>query len=211
MSKPEFNIAVLISGGGTTLRNLIAVRDAGQLDVNISLVISSKPEVGGIAIAESASIPIHVFDHRQFSTAEALGERVFQVCHSASIDLVVMGGFLRKLRIPSDFKNHVINIHPSLIPAYCGKGMYGLRVHEAVLNQGAKLTGCTVHFVDNQYDHGPIIAQQTVPVEPNDTPQSLAARVFQAECQLYPRVINTIASGTIRVVGDEVISCPANE
>lgn len=211
LSKSRFTIAVLISGSGTTLRNLISEREAGNLKVDIGLVISSKPDVGGIVFAKNASIPVKTFDHRHYSTAAALSDQIFPACRDALIDLVVMGGFLRKLNIPADFENRVINIHPSMIPAFCGKGMYGIRVHEAVIEKGSMLTGCTVHFVDNQFDHGPIIAQQTVRVNAGDSPQTLAARVFRAECELYPRVINTIASGTIRVVGEEVISVPLND
>ena len=109
-----------------------------------------------------------------------------------------MGGFLKHVLIPPDFENRVINIHPALIPAFCGQGMYGLRVHEAVLDYGAKVTGCTVHFVDNQYDHGPIILQRTVEVLPDDTPESLQARVFAAECEAYPEALRLLASGRVQ-------------
>jgi len=116
----------------------------------------------------------------------------------------VLGGFLKRLTIPEDFTNRVVNIHPALIPAFCGEGMYGHRVHEAVLQYGVKLSGCTVHFADNQYDHGPVILQKAVPVLDDDTPDSLQKRVFQAECQAYPEAIRLIAEDRVSVDGRRV-------
>jgi phosphoribosylglycinamide formyltransferase-1 len=121
-----------------------------------------------------------------------------------------MGGFLKRLDIPADFANRVVNIHPGLIPAFCGKGFYGHHVHEAVLEYGAKLSGCTVHFADNQYDHGPVILQKAVPVENDDTPETLAARVFEAECEAYPEAIQLIAEGRVKLEGRIVRILPSN-
>jgi phosphoribosylglycinamide formyltransferase-1 len=115
-----------------------------------------------------------------------------------------MGGFLKRLDIPADYANRVVNIHPGLIPAFCGQGFYGHRVHEAVLEYGAKLSGCTVHFADNQYDHGPVILQKAVPVTSDDTPDTLAARVFEAECEAYPEAIQLIAEGRVVLEGRRV-------
>ena len=195
----------MISGGGTTLKNLLEKKMKGELDVNIRTVISSNQDAGGLAFAMLAGIEHSIYNHLEFSTPEALSEKIFTHCRNAGIDLVVMGGFLRKLVIPEDFTNRVVNIHPSLIPAFCGEGMYGQRVHEAVLEKGSAVTGCTVHFVDNDFDHGPIIAQQSVNVAPEDTPETLAGRVFEAECDLYPKVIGSIARGEVEVVGEEVV------
>ena len=204
----SFKIAVLISGGGTTLKNLIDVRSKGELVPQIRLVISSKPEAGGLAFAKQGNIESMVVDHRDYSSAEAISGPIFEACRQAEVDLVVMGGFLRKVEVPADFSNRVINIHPSLIPAFCGRGMYGMRVHEAVIDQGAALTGCTVHFVDNQYDHGPVIAQSSLVVQ-DASPQALQKKVFALECDLYPQVLNAIARGEVNVVGDEVfVSSP---
>ncbi len=189
----DFSIAVLISGGGTTLRNLIAHRAEGRPPLNISLVVSSNPRAAGIAFAREAGIPVKVIDHRDYSTPDDFSTPIFEACRGAKVDLVVLGGFLRRLSIPADFENRVVNIHPSLIPRFAGRGMYGMRVHEAVLASGVTTTGCTVHFVDNDYDHGPVIARSEVPVEPGDTPGTLAARVFAAECELYPQVIQSLA------------------
>jgi len=194
-----FKITVLISGGGTTLKNLIGCRDRGELDCEIALVISNNANAGGLKFAADAGISASVISHKQFESIEAFSDSVFEACRNVGSNLVVMGGFLRRLKIPGDFDNRVINIHPSLIPAFCGKGHYGARVHKGVIDYGCKVSGCTAHFVDDQYDHGPIIAQETVSVLPDDTPTALAKRVFEKECSLYPQVINAIANGRISI------------
>jgi phosphoribosylglycinamide formyltransferase 1 len=196
-----FRIVVLISGGGTTLKNLIDHHRDGKLAVEIAHVISSRADAGGLKFAEEYGISHSVVDPKSFQDLNRFSEAMFDACRKASAELVVMGGFLKQVYIPSDFVNRVINIHPSLIPAFCGKGMYGLRVHTAVIEYGCKLTGCTVHFVDNEYDHGPIIAQRAVPVMADDTPEVLAQRVFQAECEVYPAIIEAIAQRRIAVLG----------
>ena len=129
---------------------------------------------------------------------------MFDACRDADAQYVVMGGFLSYVPIPPDFENRVLNIHPALIPAFCGHGFYGHHVHESVLAYGAKVSGCTVHFVDNQYDHGPVILQKVVPVLDDDTPDTLAARVFDAECEAYPEALNLLASGRVTVEGRRV-------
>ena len=187
-------LAVLISGGGTTLRNLIEKIHAGKLDAQIVLVISSNPTAAGLEFAGAAEIPYLVVERKSYSTPEEFCDAVFDPIRVSCAKLVVMGGFLKHVLIPDDFIGMVINIHPALIPAFCGQGMYGHRVHEAVLAAGARQSGCTVHFVDNEYDHGPIILQRTVPVLDDDTPDTLAARVFTAECEAYPEAIRKIAS-----------------
>jgi phosphoribosylglycinamide formyltransferase-1 len=192
-------LAVLISGGGTTLKNLIDKIAAKKLDAQIVLVISSTVKAGGLQIAAAAGIPTLVVAPSKFATPQEFSEANFSPCREAGADLVVMGGYLKHLLIPPDFENRVTNVHPALIPACCGLGMYGRHVHEAVLESGAKLSGCTVHFVDNVYDHGPIILQKSVPVLDDDTPNTLAARVFSAECEAYPEALRLIARGKVRV------------
>ncbi|MDA7904524.1 phosphoribosylglycinamide formyltransferase, partial [bacterium] len=188
---PDGNkIAVLISGGGTTLKNLIQWRDEQKLSAQIELVISNNPVAGGLAYASEADIPHLVVNHKEFDDIATFSNAIFSAIQAANIDLVVMGGFLRRLTIPPAYENRVINIHPSLIPAFCGKGFYGQKVHQAVIDYGCKLSGCSVHYVDDQYDHGPIIAQETVPVKTMDTANTLAKRIFEKECQVYPTVIN---------------------
>jgi formyltetrahydrofolate-dependent phosphoribosylglycinamide formyltransferase len=197
-------LIVPISGGGTTLRNLIEQISAGRLDAEIRAVISSNPEAGGLKIARDAGISAQIIERRMFADSAEFSAALFQACRGAECDLVVLGGFLKFLAIPPDFENRVLNIHPSLIPAFCGRGFYGHRVHEAVLDYGAKLSGCTVHFVDHQYDHGPILLQRSVPVLATDSPATLAARVFAAECEAYPEALRLIAAGCVEIDGRKV-------
>jgi phosphoribosylglycinamide formyltransferase-1 len=197
-------LVVLISGGGTTLRNLLKQMDAGELDARVELVISSNPHAGGLSIAAERNIRAEVLERKQFASDEAYGQAVFDACRRINPHLVVMGGFLKFVPIPPDFEHRVVNIHPGLIPAFCGHGFYGHHVHQAVLDYGAKISGCTVHFVDNQFDHGPIILQRVVPVLDDDTAETLAARVFEAECEAYPAALRLFATGRLRVVGRQV-------
>jgi phosphoribosylglycinamide formyltransferase-1 len=198
-------IAVLISGGGTTLRNLMETHARGDLPVEFRLVVSSHRNAGGLKFAQEAYIATRVIERRAYDDVASFSKAVFGACRKAGAELVVMGGFLKHVLVPEVFQNRVINIHPALIPAFCGKGFYGRRVHEAVLAHGVKVSGCTVHFVDNEYDHGPIILQRTVPVHHNDTPESLAARVFAEECAALPEAIRLFAAGKLRVVDRRVV------
>jgi phosphoribosylglycinamide formyltransferase-1 len=186
-------IAVLISGGGTTLRNLIERIAAGELPVEIRLVISSSPQAQGLDFARGAGIRTLVVEKTKSLSPEAFSEAIFGPCRAAGVAYIVMGGFLKHVLIPPDFEQRVLNIHPALLPAFGGKGMYGLKVHEAVLAAGAKFSGCTVHFVDNEYDHGPVLHQRQVEVLPGDTPEVLQARVFATECEAYPEALRRLA------------------
>ncbi len=194
-------LAVLISGSGRTLKNFIDLAAEGQLPVDIRLVISSTAKATGLRHAEDAAIPTQVLVSSKYESAEAYGAAIFDACRAADVDYVVMAGFLKLAPVPGDFEGRVLNIHPSLIPAFCGHGMYGQRVHQAVLDFGAKVTGCTVHFVDNQYDHGPIIWQQPVPVFEGDTVEALADRVFEIETEAYPHVLRLFAAGKVKLDG----------
>jgi formyltetrahydrofolate-dependent phosphoribosylglycinamide formyltransferase len=201
MSQPAKNLrlAVLISGGGTTLRNLLDRIKAGTLAAEIAVVISSNPRSPGLAMAKAAGIATQIITTKELPTVADFSARIFTACDAANADYVICAGFLKRLTIPTTYHARVVNIHPSLIPAFCGAGMYGQHVHQAVLAAGAKLSGCTVHFVDDEYDHGPIIAQRAVPVLAGDTPSSLAARVFAHECELLPTVINWLAAGLVKI------------
>jgi phosphoribosylglycinamide formyltransferase 1 len=202
--RSPLRLAVLISGGGTTLRNLLDRIGTAQLDARVDLVISSNAAARGLKHARMAGIATLVIERSAFADEAGFSQAVFDACRVTSPNLVVMGGFLKFVAIPPDFEWRVVNIHPALIPAFCGRGFYGHRVHQAVLDYGAKLTGCTVHFVDNQYDHGPIILQRAVPVLSGDTPEALAERVFAAECEAYPEALKLIASGRLRGDGRRV-------
>jgi phosphoribosylglycinamide formyltransferase 1 len=196
-----FSLAVLISGGGTTLKNLLEKIAAGRLHAAVRVVISSNPEAKGLQFAQQAGIPHFVVERKNFPDQDAFSQSIFDLCRRHAVELVVMGGFLKRVTIPADFAFRVVNIHPALIPAFCGRGFYGHRVHEAVLEYGVKLSGCTVHFADNEYDHGPVILQKAAPVLDGDTHESLAARVFEAECEAYPEALQLIAEGRVRVEG----------
>ncbi|MEN1678701.1 MAG: phosphoribosylglycinamide formyltransferase [Planctomycetota bacterium] len=196
--------AVLISGSGRTLKNLLELVAAEQLPIEIPLVIASRAGVGGIAHAEAAGVAVSLVDRSDYPTDQLFSAAVFSRCRTAGVELVAMAGWLKYTPIPADFAGKVVNIHPSLLPAFGGKGMYGDRVHQAVLDYGAKITGCTVHFVDDEYDHGPVIWQQPVPVFDDDDAKSLADRVFQAELECYPSVLRMIAKGQVTVEGRRV-------
>ena len=163
------------------MQNLIDVQAKQALPYRIVQVISSKPGVRGIDRAKAAGLPVECVLRKAFPTTEAFSERLFDLCRSSGAKLVCLAGFLQLVRIPADFTHRVMNIHPSLLPAFGGKGMYGHHVHEAVLNYGAKISGCTVHFADNEFDHGPVILQRVVPVLDNDTADTLAGRVFEED------------------------------
>ena len=198
-------IAILISGGGTTLRNLIECQAKDSLPIDIRLVISSSVKAAGLRIAANAGIPLRIITIGQYPDPQDFSVAYFKAIRQSGAQIVVMAGFLKYLPIPRDFENRVVNIHPSLIPEFCGAGMYGKHVHQAVLDSDNKVSGCTVHFVDNQFDHGPVIAQQIVPVLDNDTAETLAARIFQAECLLYPQVLRLLADGNVQVSGHPVV------
>jgi phosphoribosylglycinamide formyltransferase-1 len=202
--RSPLKLAVLISGGGTTLRNLIQRIDQGKLDATIEIVVSSNPQARGLAFAADAGIECHVVERREAGDDLAFSRAVFDACRGSDCHVAVMGGFLKFVPIPPDFEWRVVNIHPALIPAFCGRGFFGHHVHQAVIDYGAKLSGCTVHFVDNEYDHGPIILQRAVPVLDGDTADALAARVFEAECEAYSEALAMIASGRLRAEGRRV-------
>ena len=205
MSARKLPIAVLISGTGRSLKNLIDKINAGELDADIRVVIASTSRAKGLQYAEKARIPIEIIERTGFNSADDFSKAVFDRCSEADVDYVIMAGYLQLLPIPESFNNKVVNIHPSLIPSFCGKGFYGHRVHEAALDYGVKVSGCTVHFVNNKYDNGPVILQKTVPVLDTDTAETLNDRVFyEAECVAYPEVIQLLAEGRVSVQGRRV-------
>ncbi len=191
MSSP-LPIAVFLSGGGRTLSNLLMHRDHLDLEIDIRLVISSSAKVGGVQVGREAGIETLVIRKSDFPDAQDYSQAMFEPVRKSGAKYVVMAGFLKHVLIPQDFDHRVINIHPSLLPAFGGEGMYGARVHSAAIDRGVTISGCTVHFVDNHYDNGPIILQMCCDVFPDDTPESLAARVFDCECEALPQAIRTL-------------------
>ncbi len=201
-------VAVLLSGNGMTLQNLYDLSEAGKLPARIALVISNKIDAFGLERAKKMNVPALGIPRKEAGSLAEFSRRIFDECRKAQADLVVLGGFLQLVQVPDDFLGRVMNIHPALIPAFCGKGMYGHRVHEAVLEAGVKVTGCTVHFADNEYDHGPIILQRPIAVLEDDTPKTLAARVFAEECLAYPEAIRLFAQKRLQIEGRKVHVLP---
>ncbi len=198
-------LAVLLSGSGTTLQNIIDRIGCGEVDATVAGVISSRAGVFGLERARKCDIPTLEVVRKKFATREGFNTALWEAIRGFSPDLVVLAGFMSLIDVPSDFQNRIINVHPALIPAFCGHGMYGHHVHEAVINYGAKVSGATVHFVDNEYDHGPIILQGTVPVLDGDTADTLAERVQALERELYPQAIQLFAEGRLQVAGRRVL------
>ncbi len=202
-------IAVLISGTGRSLNNLIHLINQDKLDCEIKIVIASTKSASGIQYAEKAMIPIEIIERSYYESSEGFSEAVFQECALAGVELVVLAGYLKLLHVPERYHNKVVNIHPSLVPSFSGKGFYGHKVHDAALEHGVRVTGCTVHFVDNDYDRGPVILQRIVPVYDTDDTQTLNDRVFyDAECKAYPEAIQLLAEGRIKVEGRKVHILP---
>jgi formyltetrahydrofolate-dependent phosphoribosylglycinamide formyltransferase len=204
MSQRPLQLAVLVSGSGTTLQNVLDEIRAGRLNAEIPLVIGSRPELVGLQRATKAGIPNVVVDRRSYPDCADFSRRVFDLCAEANVDLVCLAGWLCLLDLPDRFAGKVMNIHPALLPSFGGRGLYGRKVHEAVLAHGCKLSGCTVHFVDNTYDTGPIILQRACPVLDDDTPESLARRVFEEEKIAYPEAIRLFQQGRLKVEGRRV-------
>jgi len=182
-------IAVLVSGGGRSLENLAGAIARGDVSGRIALVLSNTPKAFALERARRLEIPAVVIDPERKLNPEEFSRDAFAAIESFECDVAVMAGFLRLLRIPERWLGRVMNIHPALLPAFGGKGYYGDRVHEAVLASGVKETGCTVHYVDNVYDHGPVILQRRIDVRPDDTVASLSARVFEEEKLALPEAL----------------------
>ncbi len=193
--------AILISGGGSNMAALIAAAKAPDYPAEVVLVVSSSPEAGGIAKAEAAEVPAFAFDHRQYDR-EGLERAVDAELEKAGVELVCLAGWMRLLSpyLIGRWRNRMINIHPSILPAY-----KGLHTHRRAIEAGEQEHGCTVHFVRQEMDEGPIIAQARVPVLPGDTPEILAARVLVEEHKLYPHALALVASGQVRVEGEKIV------
>jgi len=204
----RLRLAVLLSGSGTTLENLFEKRDAGKLDVDIVAVVSSRADAFGLERAKKRGVPALLIEKKKFKDAETFSKAIFEALAPYQPEMICLAGFMSMLKIPPAYKDRVVNVHPALLPAFGGKGFYGHHVHEAVIEHGCKITGCTVHLVDDQYDQGPIIAQRSVTVEAGDTPDSLAARVQSAEREIFPEVLQMFAEGRIRIDARRVSILP---
>lgn len=195
-------IAVLLSGNGTSLENLLEHIDAGKVPAKVVVVLSSKEKAFGLERARRRGIPAEAVSRKKHPDGRKFNDAVHEVLDRYQVDLVAMLGFLSLFELRGKYEGRTINVHPALIPAFCGQGFYGHRVHEAVLASGVKVSGATVHFSDEEYDHGPIIVQEAVPVLEGDSADTLAARVMAAERRLVPEAIRLIAEGRVRIDGN---------
>jgi formyltetrahydrofolate-dependent phosphoribosylglycinamide formyltransferase len=202
MTGRPVRLGVLFSGGGRTLENLAKRIRGGTLAAEIAVSISSRATAGGTDKARRLEVPLKIIDYQ--ARKDSFSEDITAALDEAQVDLVVLAGFLRLYRYPPRFEGRIMNIHPALLPAFGGKGFYGDRVHEAVLEAGVKFSGCTVHFVNAEYDKGAIVLQRIVPVHPNDSVDKLAERVFAEECVAYPEAIRLYAEGKLEVVDGRV-------
>ena len=208
MSMEKRRIAVLVSGGGTNLQALIDTQDRGEIvNGEIAAVISSAPEAYALERARQASIPSYILARKDYPSSQAMTAALVDKLEELSIDLVVMAGFMTIVtrELFDAYENAVINVHPALIPSFCGKGAYGLHVHEQALAYGVKVSGATVHFVTEECDSGPIILQKAVDVLPEDSPETLQRRIMeQCEWKLLPQAVSLFCQDRLRVEGRAV-------
>lgn len=202
---PEpLKLAVLLSGSGTTLENVFEHIERGELPAEVAVVISSLSRAYGLVRAKKRGVPTRVVVRKEYPSTEAYSQAVFEAVREHKAGLVCLAGFMVRVDVPPDYVGKVMNVHPALIPSFCGKGWYGHFVHEAVIDSGVKLTGCTVHFVDDEYDNGPIIIQRPVNVADDDTPETLAEKVQAEERKAYPEAIGLFARGRLKIEGRKV-------
>ncbi len=202
-AKP-IRLGVLISGGGRTLMNILEHISKGRLNAEIAVVISSLSTVAGVEKAKDAGLNVKIIRKKDYSDINRFSKHIEEELVAANAELVVQGGWMCLWAIPQRYENRVMNIHPALLPSFSGQGMWGHHVHDAVLAAGCKVSGCTVHFCTNEYDKGPIVVQRVCEVKEDDTPDTLAARVFQQECIAYPQAIKLFAEGRLLVQNNKV-------
>ncbi len=197
----SIKIAVLLSGSGTTLQNIIDCCASGAIDGEVVCVVASRADAYGLTRADNSNIPNTAVLRKDHDNADIFSQAIWDFVNPHEPDLIVLAGFMSLLNVPERYDGRIMNVHPALIPAFCGKGMYGHHVHEAVIAYGAKLSGVTVHFVDGEYDNGPIIMQSTVEVKEDDTPETLAERVQAEERAIYPKAVQLFAEGRLKLDG----------
>jgi phosphoribosylglycinamide formyltransferase-1 len=195
-------LGVLISGGGTTLMNILEYINQGRLNAEVAIVISSRSTVAGVDRAKNAGLDVKIIRKKDHVDIDEFSRHIEEELDIAKVELVIQGGWLCLWKIPARYEYRVMNIHPALLPSFGGQGMWGHHVHEAVLKAGCKISGCTVHFCTNEYDKGPIVVQRACEVKNDDTPDTLAARVFEQECIAYPQAIKLFAEGRISIEGN---------
>jgi len=185
-------LGFLLSGGGRSLQNFLDVIAEGKLDAEIVVVVSSRPNVEGLNKARKARIPTEVVERRRYQSLADFSVAITEIMERCDVDFVILGGFLQRWLFSKRYEGRVLNVHPGPLPKFGGQGMYGHHVHEAVLAAGENESAATVIIADHEYDHGPTILEKPVPVLSDDTPESLAARVFEAECEIYPEAVRML-------------------
>lgn len=201
------NIAVFASGRGSNLMAILNAIKEGKLNARVSVVISNNSNAGALEIARANGIDALHISRKQFSSDEDYVKKILHELKSRNIELIVLAGYMKKIppEIIREYPNRILNIHPALLPAFGGLGMYGMNVHKAVIDYGVKITGVTVHIVDEEYDHGPIVMQKVVEVKDDDTPETLAERVLRVEHEIYPQAIKLFVEGKVKISGRKVI------
>ena len=201
----KLKLLVLASGGGTNLQAIIDSIEQGKLNAEIKAVVSNNSKAFCLERARTHSIQAIHLSHKMFATTEEFDQKFLSILKENEVDMIILAGYMKMLSptVVRAYKNRILNIHPALLPSFGGEGMYGIHVHEAVINSGAKITGVSVHLVDEVYDHGIIVLQQSVPVLDNDTPESLQQRVLEIEHKLYPQTIQLFAEDRVEIMGNK--------
>ena len=203
----KLNIAVFASGRGSNFHAILDAISAGSIpDTRVVLAVSNNSEAGALAVARENGIPAMHLSQKQFPSEELFAEAMAGALKDHGVNFIALAGYMKKLpsAVIRMFPGRVVNIHPALLPAFGGKGMYGIHVHEAVIAARSKRSGATVHIVDEEYDHGPIVLQREVDVAESDTPESLAAKILPIEHRIYPEAIRLFAEGRVKVLGRAV-------
>ncbi|MBN2030736.1 phosphoribosylglycinamide formyltransferase [bacterium] len=202
----KLHLGVFASGRGSNFVAILQAIQEGRLQANVECLISNNSDAGALSVAKKNNIPTAVIVKSMYASRDLFIEALLDCLKKHDVDFIVLAGYMKKIppEVIAVYKNHLLNIHPALLPSFGGKGMYGHHVHESVLEYGCKVTGVTVHLVDDEYDHGPIVAQQSVVVKEEDTPETLAARVLQVEHQIYAETLQLFAEGRVEVKGQKV-------
>jgi formyltetrahydrofolate-dependent phosphoribosylglycinamide formyltransferase len=200
-------LGVFASGRGSNFSAILKAIREGRLDARVRLMVSNNPDAGALAIAVEQDIPGRVISSTDFSSRDLFVRVLLTELKDHGVDFIVLTGYMKKVPVEviREYRNRIVNIHPALLPSFGGKGLFGHQVHEAVLSRGCKVSGVTVHIVDEEYDHGPIVAQRSVIVEEGDTPDTLAERVLGVEHQLYAEALQLFAEGKVTVEGRRTV------
>jgi phosphoribosylglycinamide formyltransferase 1 len=201
------NLCVLASGRGSNLNSIIDSQQKGKITSKVVLVISNNSNSNALNIARSNQIPEYHLSQKQYNTEQEYTEAFLDLLRKHKVDMIILAGYMKLLpaEIVRAFKNSILNIHPALLPSFCGQGMYGMKVHEAVINYGAKVSGASVHIVDEIYDHGPVVIQKTVKISDEDTPETLQKKVLKIEHKLFPEAIKLFETKKLTMVGRRVV------